>query len=79
MAKTTLYLSTSEIETVLQALQAVAPSGGGSDYFHLSNKISARSGVSANQRSTGYAALTAHNEVREAFFDSTDIMHDLPE
>jgi hypothetical protein len=62
----TLTLSSDDVATVLAALHACAPIGGGSHCFHLASFIAAQSGINASDYLIGQLQRTAADEYCEA-------------
>lgn len=63
-----IVLSNSDLELIVAALDAVAPTGGGSDQFHLARRL--REDANLNEdvlcRLTGQLQTTAHQEYEDA-------------
>lgn len=63
-----IEVTQAELMLIVAALDAVAPTGGGSDQFHLARRL--RNGASFNEdvlcRLTGRLQTTAHQEYEDA-------------
>lgn len=68
----TLAFTTDEIILIISALQAVAPTGGGSDAFHLASRLTLQTGVSPEPQLIGQLQHAAHDEYRTFAYDPDD-------
>ncbi len=58
-------MTTNEKQLIIAALHAVAPNGGGSDQYHLANRLAAEWDVQPLNRVIGELQTIAHDECAE--------------
>lgn len=67
----TLTFTDLEIVTIIAALHACAPSGGGSTNFHLANRIARDTGLTACPEQIGHATNVAICELLQYYENET--------
>jgi hypothetical protein len=61
-----MHFTNRELEVIAAALAAVSPSGGGSETFHLSQKVMGQVKDWSNDRHNGLVADYTKNVIRDA-------------